>query len=111
MTEKKRKSLQTAYKKNLSGMFDNITPAIEVLLNETAFLAGHLDELKEDINKEGTVVEYQHGGGQSGVKPNPKVNNYVSFHKSLVSNIKQLIAMAPDKTEKDALKAFMGSRG
>lgn len=107
---KLREKIQNEYAKELMEMVDGDNPAAICLVKEAAFLAGWLHELRDTINAQGVVEEYDHRG-MTGRKQSAEVNTYVSFHKSFSANIKQLIAIAPEKKDKNALQAFMAKHG
>ena len=40
------------------------------------------EELKEKVDNDGTTVEYNNGGGQSGVRDNPDVKTLIAYQKN-----------------------------
>ena len=75
-------------------------------IDDLAWLIVSCDELKEKINKTGTVIKYNNGGGQSGVKDNPDVKTLIAYQKNKIAITKQLIELVPAKT-KSRLQEFL----
>ena len=79
-----------------------IRPQAEVLASQVLSIADKLEESRELMANEPIVVEYDNGGGQSGVRENPYFSAYekllASYTKSL-SVLKDLIGdQAPAET-------------
>lgn len=62
--------------------------------------------LKENVDKFGTIVKYNNGGGQSGVRDNPDVKTLIAYQKNVTSITKQLLDLVPPKT-KSKLQEFL----
>ncbi len=75
-------------------------------IEDLAWLIVACDELKEDINKVGTVVPYNNGGGQFGFKENPDVKTLIAYQKNKIAITKQLIELVPVKS-KSRLQEFL----
>ena len=75
-------------------------------IDDLAWLIVACDELKEKINKTGTTVLYNNGGGQSGFKKNPDIKNLIDYQKNKISITKQLIELVPVKS-KSRLQEFL----
>lgn len=75
-------------------------------IDDLAWLIVSCDELKEKINKTGTVIKYNNGGGQSGVKDNPDVKTLIAYQKNKIAITKQLIELVPVKS-KSRLQEFL----
>ena len=77
------------------------------LIENAAWIKVQLDELQQIINKEGCVVEYQHGKDQGGKTQSPEVKTYIALSKNYVSMINVLLNLVPMERRKDAkLAAF-----
>lgn len=73
------------------------TPLIENL----AFMTVTLEDLKDQINEEGCVVEYKNGANQYGTKKNPAVETYNTMLKNYTNAYKALADMIPKPEEYD----------
>ena len=109
--EKNRKKKQrkvNAEVKRLEAIFESADQdrydLVNNLIGEAAFLYVEIEELKEDISINGTMVKYQNGANQFGYKKSPSVENYSSFIKQYQSILKQLIAILPEVEMNGTLK-------
>lgn len=65
------------------------------LVENAAFMAVTLADLREIIAREGVVSEYQNGENQKGTKKSPEVEVYNTMVKNYTSIIKTLCDMLP----------------
>lgn len=84
------------------------------LIDEAAFMAVSLRELRETINKKGYTEEYKNGANQFGIKKCSEVEIYIQLSKNYMSAIKQLTDLLP-KGEKitevdDGFEDFVNGR-
>lgn len=75
---------------------------VESLIRNAAFMAVSLDELQEQINAEGYVVEYQNGANQSGTKQSDAVKTHIAMTKNHAAIIKQLCDLVPPEKKKES---------
>lgn len=98
-TEKKRKSLIKTEKKKLeiiySKLDESVAKSTEKLLNDAAFMAVTLDELRQIIQRDGPVEQYQNGENQKGLKKSAAVEAYDKMVNTYAKVIKQLVDMLP----------------
>lgn len=98
-TEKKRKSLIKTEKKKLeiiySKLDESVAKSTEKLLNDAAFMAVTLDELRQIIQRDGPVEQYQNGKNQKGLKKSAAVEAYDKMVNTYAKVIKQLVDMLP----------------
>jgi len=98
-----------AEKTKLNGIYSKLEAktkkSVSSLVDEAAFMAASLFELREIINRKGYTEEYQNGVSQSGVKKCSEVEIYNQLIKNYMSIIKQLTDLLPKgdmvKPEKD----------
>ncbi|PWL65940.1 MAG: hypothetical protein DBY26_06625 [Amedibacillus dolichus] len=76
-------------------------------INDLAWLNVSVDELKSKVDKYGTIVKYNNGGGQSGVKDNPDVKTVIAYQKNITSITKQLLDLVPNSKNKSKLDDFL----
>ena len=125
MTEKKtyadmtKEEIISAEKRKLSGIYSKLETktkkSVSSLIDNAAFMAASLWELRRDINAEGYTEEYHNGANQSGVKRSAKVDIYIQLEKNYASVIKQLTDLLPkeDKLKgkkDDGFENFVNSR-
>lgn len=65
------------------------------LIDNAAFMSVTLEELQEEINKNGITVEYKNGENQYGTKKSPEAEMYNTMIKNLASITKQLCELVP----------------
>jgi hypothetical protein len=73
----------------------NIMNSVLALIRNAAFMTVTLEDLQEEINKNGAVSEYQNGENQWGIKKSPEVEIYNTMIKNLSTVIKQLTELVP----------------
>lgn len=109
----------SAEKRKLSGIYSRLEAktkkSVSSLVNEAAFMAASLYELRRGINEEGYTEEYHNGANQSGVKRSAKVDIYIQLEKNYASVIKQLTDLLPkeDKVREkkdDGFDTFVAGR-
>lgn len=76
-------------------------------IDDLAWLNVSVDELKSKVDKYGTIVKYNNGGGQSGVKDNPDVKTVIAYQKNITSITKQLLDLVPNSKNKSKLDDFL----
>ena len=70
-------------------------------MDEAAFMAASLYELRKIINEKGYTEEYQNGANQKGIKK-CSVEIYNTMIKNYSAIIKQLTDLLPKEQEKNA---------
>ncbi len=81
------------------------------LIDEASFMFVMLEELKENINKNGITEKYQNGKNQWGIKDSTELKAYNTIIKNYTSVIKQLNDILPEdvpKNPEDEFDAFNG---
>lgn len=73
-----------------------LAPTIE----NTAWMSAKLEDTIERIKDEDVAVPYNNGGGQEGIRQNPKYQGYESLWKSYISGMSQIMSVAG--VQKDA---------
>ena len=83
---------------------------IQRQLEQLAWLNISINDLQEKIDSFGTLVTYDNGGGQSGVKPNPDLKTLIDYQKLANTIVRTLNSVIPIKEtgySKSALKDFL----
>ena len=101
-----------AEKRKLSGIYTRLErktkKSVDSLLDEAAFMAASLYELRKIIDEKGYTEEYQNGANQKGMKKCSEVEIYNTMIKNYASVIKQLTDLLPKETEKVKVQASDG---
>lgn len=98
--------------KIFAGLDENRRNTAASLIENAAFMAVTLADLRKTITEEGVVSKYQNGENQWGTKKSPEVEVYNTMVKNLTSIIKTLCDMLPaDDSEGDALRAWQKANG
>lgn len=77
-------------------------------MDEAAFMAASLYELRKIINEKGYIEEYQNGANQKGIKKCSEVEIYNTMIKNYSAIIKQLTDLLPKEQEKMHRRKMMG---
>ncbi len=105
-------------KKKLEGIYskleDKTKKSVSSLIDNAAFMAASLYDLRKIINEKGYVEEYQNGQNQKGIKKCSEVEIYNTMIKNYMTCIKQLTDLLPKQKEKepdDGFEDFVNARG
>ena len=100
-----------------NGFLKEIEPkvkkGVKSLIDNVAYMAVTLRELRGDINQEGLITEYQNGENQFGTKKSPKVEIYNTMVKNYTSSFKTLLDLLPKNKEQiidDGFEEFVESK-
>lgn len=95
------KDMDKKYKKSVSSIIEN-----------AAFMAVTLRELRDYLNKNGLTCEYQNGENQFGVKKSPEVEIYNTMIKNFISAMKQLTDLLPKgvQIQDDGFDEFLNNK-
>lgn len=101
----------------INGFLKEIEPkvkkGVKSLIDNVAYMAVTLRELRDDINHEGLITEYQNGENQFGTKKSPKVEIYNTMVKNYTSSFKTLLDLLPKNKEQiidDGFEEFVESK-
>ena len=98
-TEKKRKSMILKEKKKLNIILENMDEktrsTCERLVDDSAFMAVTLDELRKIVSRDGPVELYQNGENQKGLKKSAAVEAYDKMVNTYAKVTRQLVDMLP----------------
>ena len=117
---KSKEEIIKAEKRKLSGIYTRIDKktkkSVDSLMDEAAFMAASLYELRKIIDEKGYTEGYQNGANQKGVKKCSEVEIYNTMIKNYASIVKQLTDLIPKEAEKttqvasDGFEEFVNSR-
>lgn len=78
---------------------DNKKKLVFTTIDDVAFMTITMQDLRENIIREGTTVEYKNGENQYGTKQSPDTQLYIQMSQKLTQAMKILVDCLP-KTEK-----------
>lgn len=84
-------------------------------ISDVAFLTITMQDLRENINRDGTTCEYKNGENQYGTKQSPDAQLYLQMSQKLTAAMKILVDCLPKTTQNqekdDGFDDFVASRG
>ena len=69
-------------------------------VQQLAWLNVSIKELQASIDKNGTTLAYNNGGGQTGVRQNPDLKTLSDFQKLVNSIVRNLLPLVPVAAKK-----------
>lgn len=81
-----------------AGASEGTIKLLQPVIQNTASLKAKLDDAQEEIQDASLIIEWDNGGGQSGVKENPIFRMYESMWKSYTSGMKLILGYLPEDT-------------
>lgn len=103
LVEEEHKRLENIF----SSIEENKRDFVKPMIKELAWLTVSCVELQKVIDVQGTVVEYNNGGGQIGFKDNPNIKTLIAYQKNKIAISKILIDLVPTSNKKSLLSEFM----
>lgn len=117
---KTKEEIIKAEKRKLAGIYTRLDRktkrSVDSLVDEAAFMAASLYELRKIIDEKGYTEEYQNGANQKGIKKCSEVEIYNTMIKNYSSVVKQLTDLLPKDQEKgktqtgDGFEEFINGR-
>lgn len=103
---KSKDEIIKAEKRKLAGIHTRLDKktkkSVDSLVDEAAFMAASLYELRKIIDEKGYTEEYQNGANQKGVKKCSEVEIYNTMIKNYAAIVKQLTDLTPKEPAKSA---------
>lgn len=100
-TDKQRKTKISRELKRLQKIYENIETGrkktVEKLINDAAFMAVTLEEIRLVIQRDGVIETYQNGENQKGIKKSSAVEVYDKMVNTYSKVIKQMCDLLPEK--------------
>ena len=72
------------------GVDERIRPQVTVLAEQVIFMAKKLKETKAGLRDQALTIEYDNGGGQTGIRENPA---FTAYEKLLATYTKSLATL------------------
>ncbi len=111
-TDTRIKREREQLEKIFAGLDENRRNTAASLIENAAFMAVTLADLRKTISENGVVSEYQNGENQFGTKKSPEVEVYNTMIKNFTTIIKTLCDMLPEEnTEANALLTWQKANG
>lgn len=89
--------------KKLFGEIDeNKKKLVQATMEDVAFLTVTMQDLRENINRDGTTVTYKNGENQYGTKQSPDAQLYLQMSQKQTQAMKILVDCMPKATKVDA---------
>ncbi len=109
---KTKEQIIKAEKRKLAGIYTRLDKktkkSVDSLIDEAAFMAASLYELRQIIDEKGYTEEYQNGANQKGTKKCSEVEIYNTMIKNYMATVKQLTDLLPKEQAKAAETASDG---
>ena len=111
MAKPKIKTRIAKEKERLLEIFKDLEPnkmsTCQALIDRAAFITISLEDLEDQLNKNGWTEPYQNGDNQFGMKKAAAADVHISLTKNLNAIIKQLLDLVPPAQKESRLKAMM----
>lgn len=108
----KEKKIKKEYKR-LMEVFKDLEPnkltTVDALIARAAYITVSLQELEEQLNRDGWVEEYNNGRLQSGMKKSAAAEVHISLTKNLNAIMKQLLDLVPPAQKASRLEEMFGA--
>lgn len=101
--QKRVKKEVTRLRKLFKEIAENKKKLVMALIDDVAFLTISMQDLRNNIIREGTTVEYKNGENQYGTKQSPDAQLYLAMSQKQAQAMKILLDCMP-KNEKTAVQ-------
>lgn len=85
------------------GVSDRRQKALEGVIQNAAFMRVSLDDTIKEIADADVVVEYDNGGGQTGIRENPLFNAYEKLFAKYLAAMNTILESLPAEAAAEAL--------
>lgn len=112
-TEDEIKKEITKIKSLLKDVDKKKIKGISTIIENAAFMAIALRDLKDTMNREGMICEYQNGENQYGVKESPEVKIYNTMIKNYIAAMRPILDFTgkTNAIEDDGFEDFVHGKG
>lgn len=87
-----------------TGFCQKNMPLLQPIIRNVATMKIKLDIAREELISEGLTIEYNNGGGQSGIKENPTLTAYEGLWKSYLQGMNKILDAAQVKDTPQTLE-------
>lgn len=81
-----------------AGISEKRIKMLEPVIENTAWMKVKLDDTRDTIKGSQTVIPYDNGGGQKGIRENPLFKGYESLWKSYMGGMDRILNALPKET-------------
>ena len=81
-----------------NGISGNKRDFVQRCIEQLAWYYVSIADLQTNVDKYGTKVSYDNGGGQSGLKTNPDIKTLMEYQKVCNTIVRTLISLVPEGT-------------
>ncbi len=89
-----RRKLARFLSKN--GLNEEKIKSLDPVILNVSWMKSKLDDARTAIGEDGITVEYDNGGGQTGVRENPAFRAYEALWKTYLSGLDALLKLLPE---------------
>lgn len=82
-----------------NGIANNKRDFVQRQIEQLAWYYVSIADLQTNVDKCGTKVTYDNGGGQSGLKTNPDIKTLMEYQKVCNTIVRALISLVPEGTK------------
>lgn len=79
-----------------SDIDDNKRDFVQRHIEQLAWYYVSIADLQASVDQWGTLVPYDNGGGQSGVKTNPDIKTLMDYQKACNTIVRTLLSLVPE---------------
>lgn len=86
------------------GVSDARIKGLKSVIDNVAWMKVKLDTSRDEIESgeySGITIEYDNGGGQTGMRENPLFKGYESLWRTYMNGMEKILAAIPDQAEKN----------
>lgn len=94
-----RRKLARFLSKN--GLNEEKIKSLDPVILNVSWMKSKLDDARTAIGEDGITVEYDNGGGQTGVRENPAFRAYEALWKTYLSGLDALLKLLPEGAVED----------
>lgn len=94
-----RRKLARFLSKN--GLNEEKIKSLDPVILNVSWMKSKLDDARTAIGEDGITVEYDNGGGQTGVRENPAFRAYEALWKTYLSGLDALLKLLPEGVAED----------
>lgn len=102
--QKRIKKEVNRLKKLFKEIDENKKKLVFTTIDDVAFMTITMQDLREQIIRKGTTVEYKNGANQYGVKQSPDAQLYLQLSQKQTQAMKILVDCLPKKTKEQLSK-------
>ena len=88
-----------------AGTSEHKMKMLESVIENVSWMKVKLDQIRDEIWEDDIVIEYNNGGGQSGIKENPAYKAYEALWKNYMAGMTKILESLPPEVAKEEEEA------